>query len=301
MPMGFRVIALTTLATYGMLAQAATPVGTDVSTNAPSMSAIQVRIRPVTSGSPRLAIVMGNTDNHDYIPRLRAVHALGTDLSADEVKALFALLDRKDGEDALSADELNGLKNDVVNALKKQTKPPADLASNLAAMYEEASHDEVWRDYCIQHLGDCYPSIASSNDQAMARQVLWSAADAKGGTIPGTAMLALCGLAGRPGFDQGLIAAKALAMVKDEVAGNPGRMTALQVCARLGNRQVLPAARSLVGSSASVMLRISAIGCIGILGDASDKPLLEKQAASSDRRLRVAAESALKKLGKAKP
>jgi len=301
MPIGSEMTVLVVLATCGMLAQAATPSGMDVSTNSPSALFGNVHIRPVTAVPPRLALVMGDKDHRDYLPRLRAVHALGTDLSADEVNALYALLDRKDGEDALSAEELNGLKNDVVNALKKQTRPPADLANNLAAMYAEANHDEVWRDYCIQHLGDWYPSIASSNDQAMARQVLWSAADAKGGTIPGTAMLALCGLAGRPNFAQELIAAKALAMVKDEATGNPGRMTALQVCARLGNRQALPVARALVGSSASVMLRVSAIGCIGILGDASDKPLLEKQAASSDRRLRVAAESALKKLGKAKP
>lgn len=33
------------------------------------------------------------------------------------------------------------------------------------------------------------------------------------------------------------------------------------------------------------------------LGDATDKPLLEKQAARTDRRLRVAAGSALKRLG----
>ena len=284
----FRTIMVTVL-TACMAASAADLSATNAT--------LRVRIRPVAATPSSLSSVLAADGNLDYLLRLNAVHALRTDLSADEVNALYVLLNRKAGEDPMQPEQLNAIKDEVLTVLQKQTLPPADLANNLAAMYRDPGHDVVWQDYCIQHLGAWYPTIAESNEQAMARGILWSAAEVKGGTIAGTALLALCNLSGRPGIEKERVAAKALEVALDASCGEPARMTSLQVCARLGNRQALPEARKLVDSSASVLVRVSAIACIGTLGDAGDKPLLERQAASTDRRLRVAAESALKRLG----
>ena len=119
----------------------------------------RVRIQPFVATPPGLSAVLVSDGNHDYLPRLNAVHALGPDLSTDEINALYALLNRKVGEDPMPLDQLNAIKNDVLTALRKQTKPPAALANNLAAMYCDPGHDVVWQDYCIQHLGAWYPSI----------------------------------------------------------------------------------------------------------------------------------------------
>ncbi len=51
------------------------------------------------------------------------------------------------------------------------------------------------------------------------------------------------------------------------------------------------------GSAASFMpLRISAVAAVGMLGDASDKAMLEKLSTGNEVRLHVAAKAALKSL-----
>ena len=70
---------------------------------------------------------------------------------------------------------------------------------------------------------------------------------------------------------------------------------------RLGDVDVLPVARQIAASTAGVPLRMSAIAAEGTLGSESDRPLLEKYSASSDARLRTAAQSALGRLAKGLP
>ena len=74
------------------------------------------------------------------------------------------------------------------------------------------------------------------------------------------------------------------------------KITALQICAKLGNKAVLPSARRLASSRESVPLRMSAIAAVGTLGNADDQVVLEEYAKSSDVRLRKSAQSALKRL-----
>jgi len=242
-----------------------------------------------------LAVVLGN-GNEPYLLRIKAVHALSKNLSDSEILCLYLFLNRKQGQDNLPLEEVNAIKNDVVSVLKVQETKPACLANNLMAMYYDREHDNVWRDYCIQHLGNFYSKIGDPAEQKLARETFWKAAEEMQISIAGTALIALSNNTGSPGFDKAAIGNKALALVLDPKCGELAEITALQICANLGEKGVLPPARKISDSSASVPLRMSAIAAIGTIGEESDRLLLEKYSASSDTRLRTAALSALKRL-----
>jgi HEAT repeat protein len=76
------------------------------------------------------------------------------------------------------------------------------------------------------------------------------------------------------------------------------KQTALQICAMGNESKVLPIARDILKTSKNVPLKMSAIAAIGALGNGDDYENLEDLSKSTDIRLRIAAKSALKKLGK---
>lgn len=256
---------------------------------------------PAAPGAPAasLAVVLGQGTGSETVPshaaRLQAVRALSKALSSNEVHALYGLLDRKSGEDPATPAERNALKNDVVNALKMQKVMPADLPARLIAMFNDPAHDAVWRDYCIQHLGSVYADTTPLAMQEQARQTLWAAASEKQGPIPGTALIALANLSGQPGFEKARIAALALTLVRSPDYGEPAKITAFQICAKLGEQAVLPDARQQM-SNGSVLIRVSALACVGFLGDQSDLAALRTLESNSDIRLRTAAQAAIKRL-----
>jgi len=244
--------------------------------------------------TPNLATVLGDAEA-SYPARIAAVKALGKSLSAEEITALYGFLNRKTGEDKARPGELNAIKNDVVNVLKMQQEMPWELAGRLVAMYNDLSHDEVWRDYCIQHLGDIYTAIRDEGGRVSARSALWSAVNERQGSIPGTGLIALFNVCGQKGFEKGRITAKALELVRSSEYGEPAKITALQICAKLGEMAILADARKLAASG-EVPVRMSAMACLGMLGDKADLELLKQSEISTDIRLRTAAQAAIRKL-----
>ena len=74
------------------------------------------------------------------------------------------------------------------------------------------------------------------------------------------------------------------------------RCALLQVCAVLGGTAALPDARALASSEGTPPgVRASAIAAVGMLGDASDLPLMERLAAGSDS-LAIPARAAIARL-----
>ena len=142
-------------------------------------------------------------------------------------------------------------------------------------------------------------AVADNGDREdgrkQARGVLWEAAAMKDGSIPGTALIALFNLSGREGFEKERIAASALEMVRNASYGEPAKITALQIGAKLGERSMLPLARTLAAAG-PVPVRVSAMACLGMLGDGSDLPMLKTAAAGGDIRLATAAHEAIRKL-----
>jgi len=80
----------------------------------------------------------------------------GRVLSKQEIDALFSFLHKKAENDFLSLMQLNALKNNVVLLLMNQ-RYPNKTADHLMCLYYDKSYDDVWREYCVQFIGQCYP------------------------------------------------------------------------------------------------------------------------------------------------
>jgi hypothetical protein len=163
-------------------------------------------------------------------------------------------------------------------------------------MFHDETTDEVWRDYCIQHLGTWYGKEGDAGRRETIRDVLWAATAETDSSIGGTALISLKRASEAGGIDRARLAETALARCLDDGCGELTKITALQICAELGETGVLPTARAIADSKRSVPLRMSAIAVLGTLGNEEDRSLLEPYAQSTDTRLRTAARSALERL-----
>lgn len=239
--------------------------------------------------------VITGVTGEGYVKRVQAVHDLGTALSPEVGLRLGAWMELKTDPGCLPPHKLNGLKNEVANVLRCQKEFPRWLPGKLAAMYGDPGYDGVWRDYCIQHLGGCLDRL-SGDPQRAVTDILWVATGDQVGGIGGTALIALITHVGSAGIDRHRLATRAYALAADKETGELTRVTALQVCAQLGEKRVLLVARQLMMGSGSIPLRMSAIAAVGMLGDKTDQVLLEGLSRSSDVRLRTAARSGLKRL-----
>lgn len=222
------------------------------------------------------------------------VNKLGRTLSPESISRLYSFLGSKQSG-ALSRSELLALKDAVCTKLDHQTKYPSDLPERLMEMYADPAHDVAWRDYCIQHLNTGFQK-ASEEQRKEIIKTFWLATKEIDSTIAGTALIALNDHIADEGVDKDQVAAKALEIVLSETSGTSSKTTALQICAQLGEKKCLSAARDLAVSARGRTLRLSAIAAIGTLGESQDSVLLQKYASGTDRLVQVAAKSALKRL-----
>ena len=160
-------------------------------------------------------------------------------------------------------------------------------------MHNDPDHDSVWRDYCIQFLGDWYRRADSESRREEIRETLWDAAS-RDWTIAGTALISLHRLGNS--IDRSRLAKKAYQIASDPESSSASRTTALQICATTGYEKALPLARDIAQSDAEIPLRVSALGAIGILGGSSDVAILKKYEKSAETRLRYAASAAIERI-----
>jgi len=266
----------------------------------PTNSTHRALAKPVLDSIPsRCAIILGQEDGVSYNVRLAALKQLQPPLASNEVQALYLLLYRHSNEDPLPEDDLHAFKNEVTNTLRQQQPLLADLPWHLLQMYADQQQGEVWRDYCIQHLGALYHRADSSTRHAIA-DLFWQATATKDGTIAGTTLLALEDNVRKADVPRERLAARALAIAQDETFGPEPRATALQVCVLLGEHRALVPARHLARTQSPTILRISAIGALGLLGEPADLSLLKPLTRDEDMRFRQAAVAAVKRLTEAK-
>jgi len=114
--------------------------------------------------------------------------------------------------------------------------------------------------------------------------------------MAGTVSLALKNNVDQEGISPELASQTAAAVALDENQDDADRLTAMLAAAELGNREMLTLARRIVESKNSIHFRMSSMAAMGMLGDASDLPTLEKYTSSSGMRLRLAAQAAVKKI-----
>ena len=230
-----------------------------------------------------------------YPMRCRFVKALGTALPEAEVAALLLFVTSTPEAVGMSRGHFNSVADKVLNKLEEQDHVPPVLIDHLMGMFYDESGDYTWRDYCIQHLGSLYSTPTADGKREAIRRVFKDAAHPDVG-MAGTVALALRNNMNQEGISPELASQTAATVALDENQDDADRLTAMLAAAELGNSEMLTLARRIVGSKNSIHFRMSSMAAMGMLGDTSDLPTLEKYTSSSDMRLRLAAQAAVKKI-----
>lgn len=287
-------------------APASQPLSTEQSASkaaTASSSPIQVRTNlDLETLSPAIRPIVD--EQAGYLARLSSARKGMTKLSDADRQGLYAFLLQRSPLD--EGQQGHVLKNELLNALCALNPPPAGLGSLLAQMYRDRNQNVVLRDYAVQHLVSFYKQIERvaetereswRGEQAQARDVLWEALGENDSSIAGTALLGLAQLSEeRPqAFDRERIGAAAL-QLSGQGAGELTRIAALQVSARLGINDARPVLMQTAQQGQSIPLRISAIGALGVLGDAQAVPLLNGFLEGPEERLRLPARRALQQI-----
>ena len=255
--------------------------------------------RTLSKVDAELVCICGETFS-PYAERVRLIHRLPSNLAPEQLERCRAFLGSPLAGQPLPDLEFNGLKNELVFALLRQREGLTELAELLVRMSRSEETDATWRDYCVQFLGKCYPRINDTKSRESMADALWEALkNQRGGRGAGSAARQLMTL-GRtfPEFPPEKVSAASLEALLDPTCSEETKTALLQVCGILGERAALPAVRTIAELDSSPVLRASAIAAIGMLGDASDLPLLERLAVSGDMRVSIPACSAIDRIMK---
>ena len=255
--------------------------------------------RTLSKVDAELVCICGETFS-PYAERVRLIHRLPSNLAPEQLERCRAFLGSPLAGQPLPDLEFNGLKNELVFALLRQREGLTELAELLVRVSRALETDATWRDYCVQFLGKCYPRINDAKSREAMADALWEALKTqRRGRAAGSAARQLMTL-GRtfPEFPPEKVSAASLEALLDPTCSEETKTALLQVCGILGERAALPAARTIAELDSSPVLRASAIAAIGMLGDASDLPLLERLAVSGDMRVSIPACSAIDRIMK---
>jgi len=271
-------------------------------------------IRQINPGPAVRTIIGTDGDPGDFRPRMDAMKQLTRNLSTNDTTALRLFLNfrfrEQDKNAGLRLLEFEGLKNDALTVLLAQDRLPAGLGHQLAGMYRDNDHSEVWRAYCIQYIPEYYeqmwPAVREpepEKGQEIAPERLementcWEALEDEDSTIRGTALLALECLSGKyDHIDRPKVEEAAVSMAVDDACEEPARITSMRICGMAGRKEALPAARMIAQTGETVPLRMAAIATLGDLGEDEDLELLESLAASTDKRVQNIAKATLARM-----
>ena len=283
---------------------------------------------PLPTGTERVRLVVNPDSNLGFAERVKAVRAIRTELTGPEVDAFSRYLRTPTPQSGQDPDGEHWLRNVMLDTLVQQAEVPRGLADLLVAVYQNPAQDEVMRDYAVQHMVPAY-ELVSAPEQANLQKALWQAVGETDTSIAGTALLALLDVVGGSGSvltDSGLrraevatatqagadatlrgsaqaprvppvdevrLAQTALNLATDGRCGELARITAVQVCGRLGVDQALPIVEQLAQTAPSMPLRIAATAALGDIGGTEAVQLLQWLAESPEPRQALAAQSAL--------
>ena len=238
----------------------------------------------ISSLPDNIKLIIGQAKDTFYVPRVKAIHALPTNMPQDQIDACYDFLYQKLEKQSLPDLQFNGLKN--------------ELAGHLVKMYKDKSYDTTWRDYCVQFFGKWYPNAPDNQGRKEMVAGLWDALKNERDTrIAGAASSQLCFLARKhPEFSKDEVSAASLDALTDPKCANISKVALLQTCAILGNEKALPVARKIAATEKNPLMRASAIAAIGTLGNQEDLKFLRELETSPDIRLRQPAKTAIAKI-----
>lgn len=229
-------------------------------------------------------------DKESYRTRLFAIYNLSLDLSDAERDILYYFL-RNDDNSMMSLH----LKDEVMRKLEQQLIRPKEYEQRLIEITLDKRLDGGLRGYAVQHLRSAYD--VKTVNKIEVREGLYNALGNIHSDVAGTAILALTNLHQKykNDFDVEQIKGAAISIASDESTQMASKLTAVECCARLGIKEVLPVARAIVNNPKEpVAHKLPAVNAIGQLGDISDESLLLKL--QNDKYLSVASRIALSRI-----
>jgi len=253
---------------------------------------------------PNVAIACGITDTRRQAARCKAASEIGENLNSTEIRVMLDFLSKfVQDQDEYDNLEYNAIKNNISCVFLSQKEPPQTYCSSLVSMYRNPEHDYVWRDYCIQHMV-VYCTRFQSNTGEAPLAITYSvfacledAAKRIKMPIAGTALLGMAHIAGKDGKLRDVnVSDIAIDVAVNDQACNETRATAMQVAAKLKDRNILPLARQIATSHKDSILRVSAIAAIGKTGNKTDLKKLKNLSNHRDSRISTAARHALRRL-----
>lgn len=245
---------------------------------------------------PALTDALSATSRLAFALRLKTVHGLqGAVLTEAQAVYLRAFISASIIPEGLNIQQIRALKNDVLNVLCLYPGGEAATAATLRTLYADETQDAGLRDYALQHL-----VTLSEREPGLGWSAHWMAVDGADTALAATALLHLS-----LRQSQGVLTAAerthletaALRLAADTTAKAPARTTAIQICGQLKLTEARLLAAELARSEqASLPLRIAAVATLGDLGgDAATRDYLLALSTGREKRLRVPAESALKR------
>lgn len=235
--------------------------------------------------------------NASYEDRLKAIASLSGHLTDSDWEELQPFLLKPDPLDQSQLGQV--IKNQLLDLLCALNPPPAGLGGVLTQIYGDQQQNEVIRDYAVQHMAAYYEQMTGQHDHSgtlqSVQKILWEAVNEPVGSIGGTALLALKRLSQEytNNFDEEKIAAAALQMADNPIAGELTHITAYQVCGELEIPGALPVVLQAAQTGETIPVRLSAIGALGHLGGPDQIPYLNSVLEEPEDRLKPAANHAL--------
>ena len=224
----------------------------------------------------------------NYDARYRAAESLTRQLLRTDARRLIEWL--MDPVDPLPPMAAAAIRHETTNQLIKAGLELDALNDALTRSFNDPRQSEVWRDYCLQHFGTLLQLLDQGRATA-AQDFLWQATDERTGAMAGTALIALQRNL-EHGVPQSQLADRAAEIAADTRFGGGTRATALQILAEFDDVRALPPARAVLETSRDVLLRVSALGVLGTMGEARDANLVERYMQSSIPVLRSVAVTA---------
>jgi len=237
-----------------------------------------------------LASALNLTSDLPFKQRLRLLREYSAPLTPHEQQALLNALQRLSNLSE-PPEQQWALANEILNLFKRAGQPEAMLAT-LHEMVRDPQNPATLRDYLLQHLASTAPAGESH----------WQTIESGHDDLAATALLHLASRHRRvedltaEQLDRLKEAAYQMAADPDQAPAN--RLSALQVCARLGVARLRPVAMQIArDADQTYPLRISAIAALGDLPPTPDTlVLLEHFAGGREPRLRLPAQSALSRI-----
>jgi hypothetical protein len=246
--------------------------------------------------NPQMALIIGNDASATMVARCQAIKELGNELSAPQINVLYTLMAKKATEDPLGIDALNTVRNEAANTLGRQSQVPPHFAGNLVAMFLDRSYDPIWREYCVQYMGRAIPRL-NKNDRSLVAGLLWSLTDNPQERLAGTALVALSINVGDELVPGRQLVERARAWALSGQTHPDLRLTAIQLCAEMGDKLILATARDLANNTQTPLrLRIASIAAVGQLGGNDCIPDLERFLKEGHPVVTTAANAAIKRL-----